>query len=71
MPLIAERHFVVESNTQMRVFDIEKLNRIPQKMSRLVTITSVNPVYWFVQVELEDAVVTKFDEKPDMKDLDK
>lgn len=40
-------------------------------MDWIVTISSVNPAYWFGQVELEDAVVTKFDEKPDMKDLDK
>jgi hypothetical protein len=39
-------------------------------MGRLVTINSVNPAYWLGLVELEDAVVTKFDEKPDVKDSD-
>ena len=40
-------------------------------MDWTVTISSVNPVYRFGLVELEDEIVTKLDEKPDMKDLDK
>ena len=49
--------------------DLEKLYKYHKKMGKIATITSVNPVYWFGLVELNDGIVTKFDEKPDMKDL--
>lgn len=49
--------------------DLKKLYDYHKKMGRIATITSVNPVYWFGLVELENGIVRKFDEKPDMKDL--
>ncbi len=49
--------------------DLKKLYEYHKKMGKVATITSVNPAYWFGLVELEDGIVRKFDEKPDMKDL--
>ncbi|MCK4816007.1 glucose-1-phosphate cytidylyltransferase, partial [bacterium] len=49
--------------------DLKKLYQYHKKMGKIATITSVNPVYWFGLVELEEGLVKKFDEKPDMKDL--
>lgn len=49
--------------------DLKKLYEYHKKMGKVATLTSVNPVYWFGLVELEDGIVSKFDEKPDMKDL--
>jgi len=49
--------------------DLSKLYEYHKKMGKIATITSVNPVYWFGLVELENGIVTRFDEKPDMKDL--
>ncbi|MHC4738319.1 MAG: sugar phosphate nucleotidyltransferase [Planctomycetota bacterium] len=49
--------------------DLHKLYQYHKKMAKIATITSVSPVYWFGLVESEDGLVTKFDEKPNMKDL--
>jgi glucose-1-phosphate cytidylyltransferase len=49
--------------------DLKKLYDYHKKMGKIATITSVNPVYWFGLVEIEDGIVSRFDEKPDMKDL--
>jgi glucose-1-phosphate cytidylyltransferase len=49
--------------------DLHKLYEYHKKMGKIATITSVNPVYWFGLVELQNGMVTRFDEKPDMKDL--
>ena len=49
--------------------DLKKLYEYHKKMGKVATLTSVSPVYWFGLVELEDGIVRKFDEKPDMKDL--
>jgi glucose-1-phosphate cytidylyltransferase len=49
--------------------DLKELYQYHKKMGRIATITSVNPVYWFGLVELNDGIVTRFDEKPNMKDL--
>ena len=49
--------------------DLKKLYEFHKRMGKVATITSVNPVYWFGLVELEDGIVRRFDEKPDMKDL--
>jgi glucose-1-phosphate cytidylyltransferase len=49
--------------------DLKKLYDYHKRMGKIATITSVNPVYWFGLVELEDGIVRRFDEKPDMKDL--
>jgi glucose-1-phosphate cytidylyltransferase len=49
--------------------DLKELYEYHKKMGKVATLTSVNPVYWFGLVELEDGIVRKFDEKPDMKDL--
>jgi glucose-1-phosphate cytidylyltransferase len=49
--------------------NLKELYEYHKKMDKIATITSVNPVYWFGLVELEDGIVRKFDEKPDMKDL--
>ena len=49
--------------------DLKKLYEYHKKMGKVATLTSVNPVYWFGLVELENGIVRKFDEKPDMKDL--
>jgi len=49
--------------------DLKKLYQYHKEMGKMATITSVNPVYWFGLVELENGIVTRFDEKPDMKDL--
>lgn len=49
--------------------DLHRLYEYHKNMGKIATITSVRPVYWFGAVELDDGIVTKFDEKPDMKDL--
>jgi len=49
--------------------DLHKLYEYHKKMGKIATITSVRPAYWFGLVELQNGIVTKFDEKPDMKDL--
>jgi len=49
--------------------DLHKVYEYHKKMGRIGTLTAVKPVYWFGLVELENGVVKKFDEKPDMKDL--
>ena len=49
--------------------DLKKLYEYHKKMGKVATLTSVNPAYWFGLVELENGIVRKFDEKPDMKDL--
>lgn len=48
--------------------DLKKLYEYHKRMGKVATITSVNPVYWFGLVESEEGIVTKFDEKPDIKD---
>jgi glucose-1-phosphate cytidylyltransferase len=49
--------------------DLNKLYQYHKRLGKIATITSVNPVYWFGLVELEEGLVKRFDEKPDMKDL--
>jgi len=49
--------------------NLNKLYEYHKKMGKIATITSVNPVYWFGLVELNEGLVKRFDEKPDMKDL--
>ncbi len=48
--------------------DLKKLYEYHKQMGKIATITSVNPVYWYGLVESKDGMVTKFDEKPDIKD---
>src|SRR3972149_7877437 len=45
--------------------DLNKLYQYHKKMGKIATITSVNPVYWFGLVELDEGLVKRFDEKPD------
>lgn len=49
--------------------DLHALYEYHRHMGRIGTITSVRPVHLFGLVEAEDGVVTRFREKPDMKDL--
>jgi len=49
--------------------DLHKLYEYHKKMGKIATITSVRPVYWFGLVELQGGIVTKFAEKPAMKDV--
>jgi len=49
--------------------DLHKLYEYHKKMGKIATITSVRPICWFGLVESQDGIVTKFDEKPDMKAL--
>lgn len=49
--------------------DLSKLYEFHKKMGKIATISAVKPVYRFGLIETNDGLVTKFDEKPDMKDL--
>lgn len=49
--------------------DLHKLYQHHKRMGKIATLTSVHPVYWFGLVKLKDGIITRFDEKPDMKDL--
>lgn len=64
-----DEDFFVTYGDGVADIDLHKLYQCHKKMNKIATITSVNPVYWFGLVESEDGLVTKFDEKPNMKDL--
>jgi len=49
--------------------DLHALYAYHKRMGRVGTITSVRPAYWFGLVQLADGIVTRFDEKPDARDL--
>jgi glucose-1-phosphate cytidylyltransferase len=49
--------------------DLHALYEYHKRMGRVGTITAVRPAYWFGLVEADSGIVTRFDEKPDAKDL--
>ena len=49
--------------------DLNRLYEYHKKMGKVATITSVKPVHSIGLLELENGMVTKFDEKLGMKDL--
>lgn len=49
--------------------NLKELYEHHKKMGKAATITAVHPVYVYGLVELEQGIVTRFDEKPNMKDL--
>lgn len=49
--------------------DLHKLYEHHKTHGKILTLTAVNPVYRFGLLEIDKGVVTKFDEKPDMKDV--
>ena len=49
--------------------DLHKLYAHHKESGKIATLTAVSPAYWFGLVEFNDGIVTKFDEKPDMRDI--
>jgi glucose-1-phosphate cytidylyltransferase len=49
--------------------DICELYKFHKKVGKIATLTAVHPEYRFGLVELNGDIVTRFDEKPNMKDL--
>jgi len=48
--------------------DLRTLYEHHKKMGKIATLTAVHPVYWYGLTEINDGMVIRFDEKPDMKD---
>ena len=49
--------------------DLNELYEYHKHMGKIATVTAVRTVHWFGLLEVENGVVTHFDEKPNMKDL--
>ncbi|MBT4135722.1 glucose-1-phosphate cytidylyltransferase [archaeon] len=49
--------------------DLRKLYSFHKRKGKVATLTAVHPVYKYGLVEIEDDLIKKFDEKPNMKDL--
>ena len=49
--------------------DLHKLYDYHKRMGKIVTLTSVRPAHPFGLIEVEQGIVKKFDEKPEMKDV--
>jgi len=49
--------------------DLRELYDHHKKMGKIATLTAVKPVYRFGLLDVEEGLVSRFDEKPDMKDL--
>jgi glucose-1-phosphate cytidylyltransferase len=64
-----DEDFFVTYGDGLADIDLRALYEYHKRMGKIGTITSVRPTYWFGLVESQDGVVTKFDEKPDMRDL--
>lgn len=48
--------------------DLRKLCDFHKKQKAVVTLTGVKPIYQYGLIETEEGLVTKFDEKPEMRD---
>jgi len=49
--------------------NLRELYEYHKKIGRIGTLTAVHPVYWYGLVELNNELITSFDEKPKMKDF--
>ena len=49
--------------------DLKELYSYHKKMGKVATLSAIKPVYRFGLIEIDKGLVSKFDEKPDMKDL--
>lgn len=48
--------------------DLKELYEFHKRMGKIATLTVVHPIYWYGLTEINDGLITSFDEKPKMKD---
>jgi len=49
--------------------NLKELYNFHKKIGKIGTLTVVHPVYWYGLTEVENGLITSFDEKPKMKDF--
>ena len=64
-----DEDFFVTYGDGIADINLKQLYEHHKKCGKIATITSVHPVYRYGLVELQEGRITKFDEKPNMKDF--
>jgi len=64
-----DEDFFVTYGDGVSDIDLCELYNFHKKVGKIATLSAIHPVYRYGLVELEGDLVTKFDEKPNMKDL--
>jgi len=64
-----DKDFFVTYGDGLADINLKQLYEHHKNNGKIATITSVHPTYRYGLVELQDGLITKFDEKPNMKDF--
>jgi glucose-1-phosphate cytidylyltransferase len=67
-PFVKDEQFIVTYGDGLADLDVTKLLAFHAKLGRKATITTVRPLSRFGLVDVEDSLVTRFREKPQMED---